>query len=372
LNQVLGSLVLGGYDTSKFIPNTVNWSFDAQDSVDISVNVDNIISTSSQKDMLTKPIKIYMDSSVPQIWLPIEVCRLFEAEFGIVWNDALKLYLVNQTQHDILIARNTSIVFVLSSLSSPGTVNITLPYAAFDLTLSAPLVANPPVRYFPLKRAENSTQYTLGRTFFQEAYLTADYERRNFSVSQCNWDPSAQSKIVPILSSSTTSTTDETTSSPNHPFKLSKGAIISIAVGGAGLLLVAGIIFYVFIVKRRQKRQNRSIRKGANLQGTEEYRKAELDGNNYPNESMKDKIQEMETIDNVQEMETPSVSPTTPISKFNTQIAEVDGISKFMTNREHVEADGREIQIYEMPAREEVAIEIGDNNYETHDQSLKH
>jgi len=344
---------LGGYDESKFVPNNLDWKFDAQDLVDISVNIDSIISTSSQNNMLTKSIKTYMDSSVPHIWLPIEACQLFEAEFGIIWNDALNLYLVNQTQHDLLVARNTSIVFVLSSLTSPGTVNITLPYAAFDLTLNAPLVANPPIRYFPLKRATNSSQYTLGRTFFQEAYLTADYERRNFSVSQCNWDPGAQSKIIAILSPSSVSTINGTTLQPNKPFHLSTGAIVSITVGGAGIFAITGLVFYCLAIKLRRKRQvpsipQRPLDQEVYPQSAEGYVKAELDGNNFHNDNTKDNIQEME------------VDPTLPTPKF-AQVAEIDGVVRSTINETYVEADGREIQIYEMPAREEVAKEIGDS-----------
>jgi hypothetical protein len=49
-------------------------------------------------------------------------------------------------------------------------VDIVLPYAAFDLEASYPLVRHP-TRYFPLKRAANDSQYTLGRAFLQEAYV---------------------------------------------------------------------------------------------------------------------------------------------------------------------------------------------------------
>ncbi|RAL66809.1 hypothetical protein DID88_007592 [Monilinia fructigena] len=65
-------------------------------------------------------------------------------------------------------------------------VNITLPYAAFDWWAEYPLVQNA-TRYFPLKRASDSSQITLGRVFLQEAYLIADYERSQFSIHQRNW-----------------------------------------------------------------------------------------------------------------------------------------------------------------------------------------
>jgi len=57
----------------------------------------------------------------------------------------------------------------LSDVTAGGdTVRIVLPYAAFDLKAEYPLVQNTSY-YFPLKHAANETQYTLGRTFLQEA-----------------------------------------------------------------------------------------------------------------------------------------------------------------------------------------------------------
>jgi hypothetical protein len=84
--------------------------------------------------------------------------------------------------HDRLLTLNPSVSFSLGNDNNPANwVTITLPYAAFDLQVSHPFYT---VRtnYFPIRRAKNSTQYTLGRTFLQEAYVIADYERANFSI----------------------------------------------------------------------------------------------------------------------------------------------------------------------------------------------
>ena len=62
-------------------------------------------------------------------------------------------------------------------------VDIVMGYRSFDLTAEYPIVNNA-TRYFPLKQAQNDSQYTLGRTFLQDAYVIADYDRSNFSVSQ--------------------------------------------------------------------------------------------------------------------------------------------------------------------------------------------
>ncbi|KAK0751397.1 hypothetical protein B0T18DRAFT_426041 [Schizothecium vesticola] len=72
--------------------------------------------------------------------------------------------------------------FRLSDVRSGGeTVTVVLPYAAFDLVAKNPLV-DETTHYFPLKRANSSKQYTLGRVYLQEAYLSIDYERGGSNV----------------------------------------------------------------------------------------------------------------------------------------------------------------------------------------------
>lgn len=108
LNKVLGTLTLGGYDSSKFVSNNVSFAFSEIDSRDLTV--------------VNKRLK----------------------------------------------AQNATVVFELGNWETDKTVNISLPYAAFDLIAEYPLMPNR-TRYFPLVRATNDTQYTLGRAFLQEA-----------------------------------------------------------------------------------------------------------------------------------------------------------------------------------------------------------
>jgi hypothetical protein len=166
---VYGSLTLGGYDASKFIPNNLTFDFGPQDDRELIVQLNNV-STSNDTSLLSSPIPILLDSTIPYIYLPMAACQAFEKAFGLVWNNAKELYLLTDAQHRALQTKNPNITFTLANLTSSKTIDITLPYAAFDLTVSYPIVANA-TRYFPLKRTNDSTQYTLGRTFFQEAYV---------------------------------------------------------------------------------------------------------------------------------------------------------------------------------------------------------
>jgi hypothetical protein len=119
--------------------------------------------------LLPQGIFTFIDSTVPTIWLPLAACQQFEKVFGLTWDEATELYLVNDTLHTILLNNNATFTFSLENSATGGPVlNITLPYASFDLSVSWPIVANT-TRYFPIQRAANDTQYTLGRTFLQEA-----------------------------------------------------------------------------------------------------------------------------------------------------------------------------------------------------------
>lgn len=165
-------MTLGGYDESRFAPNELTFSLAPDNSRDLVVGVQKItsISKNGTAALLTSGILAYVDSTVPQIWLPIEACQAFENAFGLEYDEEAKKYLVGDALHDALIAQNANITFTLGQLETGGeTIDITLPYASFDLRAIPPFVLNGTTRYFPLQRATNDTQYTLGRAFFQEA-----------------------------------------------------------------------------------------------------------------------------------------------------------------------------------------------------------
>ena len=168
LGTVLGSLTLGGFDSSRFVENNVTFAFNQVDDRDLTVEIESIFMTAGNKSvhLLNNSIAAYIDSTIPYFYLPLEVCQQFEDAFGILWDDDVQAYLVNDTLHDSLQAQNASLTFSIGNTTQ--SVDISLPYAAFDLIAKYPLVTNT-TRYFPLMRATNESQYTLGRAFLQEA-----------------------------------------------------------------------------------------------------------------------------------------------------------------------------------------------------------
>lgn len=170
LKQVFGQLIFSGYDTSRFTENSVSFSMADDLTRDLVVALQSISYSGSDKTtLLSSPINIYIDSTDPNLWLPDDVCDAFESAFGLTVDNTTGLYLVNDTHHSTLVATDAEVSFQLSDVLEGGdSVTVVLPYDAFALKAEYPLVENT-TYYFPLKRAANETQYTLGRVFLQEA-----------------------------------------------------------------------------------------------------------------------------------------------------------------------------------------------------------
>ncbi|CBX93113.1 hypothetical protein IAQ61_008835 [Plenodomus lingam] len=250
LKSVFGSLILGGYDSTRFKPNTNNFSFtfSTDPSKLLTVGVDSIMATNTLQGTFSLTSGAHfsvIDSTVPHLWLPEDVCAQFEAAFGLTYDPQTGLYLVNDTVHQQLRNNNPVVtVKLINSLTGSSTnyTNIELPYAAFDLQASYPYYQNA-TNYFPIRRAANSTQYVLGRTLLQESYLIVDYERANFTIAQATWpDPLPAANIITISPPSS--------DNPSSSSSLSIGAIVGIAIGAALLILFA--ILGLFLYRRRR------------------------------------------------------------------------------------------------------------------------
>ena len=249
-----GSLTFGGYDSTKSSPENITVVMGPDTNRDLILGISAI--TSNQDSLLPNSVVAYIDSTVAQIWLPVAACKRFESVFGLAWNEDLNLYLVNDTLHDKLVARNPNITFSLNSGLNDAneTIDINFPYASFDFTASYPLVGNTTSRYFPLRRAQNSSQYTLGRTFLQEAYLTVEYDRSTFSVSQALFpDPGVAANLIPIHAPNAT---DVSTTIPPHD--LSTPVIAGITVAVVSALLLLGLVSYFLRKHIKGKRKHTS------------------------------------------------------------------------------------------------------------------
>ncbi|KAH9224900.1 aspartic peptidase domain-containing protein [Leptodontidium sp. 2 PMI_412] len=172
-SNIPASLILGGHDTSQFDAGKASTvRFNMNDSYALPVAL-QVIQASGTLDgvvtLLPEGIMTTIDSTIPEIWLPIATCEKFERSFGLQMNNATGRYLVNDTIHSKLKERNPVITFKLGNQTYGGeTLNIVLPYSAFDLQVNYPIYPNA-TNYFPLSRAMDATQYVIRRTFLQEA-----------------------------------------------------------------------------------------------------------------------------------------------------------------------------------------------------------
>lgn len=209
-------------------------------------------------------VSAIIDSSTPYLWLPQSACNRFAESLGLTYNDSLNLYTFdrNSSQHDVLGNSQLTFTFSLSDLVGTNSINITLPYTAFDLQLTFPAIPNSTYGaadstkyYFPLRQAANEAQYTIGRVFLQEAYLITDYERKKFFIHQAvhTADPIGNTSIVSIsqYSDSNLSGAPSDTSSR----KLSVGAIVGIVVGAAVFVALLSFLIFYLCKPNKQKKQ---------------------------------------------------------------------------------------------------------------------
>lgn len=170
LKNSWASFIFGGYDAALVGPDELSFDFTADDGRELVVAIQSIQKSGSNGEAALLPTAVLaaLDSSQAALWLPSEACEQFENAFGIAWNDTLEMYLVNGTAHEALVEENPNVTFTLGNAVEGGrTVDIVLPYSAFDLNATYPTISGSgEERFFPLKRAANSSQVRSPASFF--------------------------------------------------------------------------------------------------------------------------------------------------------------------------------------------------------------
>lgn len=129
----------------------------------------------------------FIDSTLPNLWLPTSVCDAFAQAFGLQFQPLHLYYTINDTMHATNIKQKASVIFQLGNFVTGGkTVNITLPYESLALNSTA-LIQGNTTRYFPLRQANTADQYTLGRAFLQEAYVNQCFNFWESEVMLTSW-----------------------------------------------------------------------------------------------------------------------------------------------------------------------------------------
>lgn len=81
------------------------------------------------------------------------------------------------------------------------------------------------------------------RQLIPHRYVVADYERRSFSISQCDWSPNQGQNIVAIAPLS------QTVTPAVHSHHISAGAIAGIVIGGSVALIFLLLAIYLLARK---------------------------------------------------------------------------------------------------------------------------
>jgi hypothetical protein len=269
-----GSLVLGGYDLSRF-QNTsrIDIDFPSLTNSSLIVAVQNIIYHPDRdvdaNDYSLTPnsndaFNAVIDSELPYLEMPKTICDNIADKFQLTYDDKRNLYTVNSSAHNYNAQQNATVTFKIGKdLDSINTATtIQLPYAAFDLEGNVPLFSNT-TQYFPLRRATTG-QNVLGRAFLQEAYIIVDYERWKFTVAPATFsDPMPSADVQPIYWKGYQLPANTGSGTPNGGGGgLSGGAIAGVVVG---ILVVLGLLGAgaFFFWKRRRQQQRKLDEKGS-------------------------------------------------------------------------------------------------------------
>jgi hypothetical protein len=183
--------------------------------------------------------------------------------------------------------------------------------------------------------------------------VIADYDRRNFSVSQCKWDAVATENIVAIFPPSNSSSSSATSTRPGSPsVHLLPVATIASGAGGVVILIIALLILCIVLRRRRKAKGVKLVENTAptTYANDEIIIKAELDAQDY----------KAGMHENTYEVEGDNDRKIAEASGHENEIVEIDPHGRKWPpplGAVEIGQSGRTSPIYEMAA-EEVAIEM--------------
>jgi hypothetical protein len=269
LAKVPASLTLGGYDANRFEPNGVSFNLSSDKQPVLAINS---IKARSPGDADSDILFDYeqaiftIDSTTPFLWLPPDVARRFVNQVGLdIYDDDVNTYLfpTGKSLLSDVKAKNITYDFEFADYVGAETkLTLNIPVAAFlnsNLSYGFPglnTTVDGSAPYFPVRIASNASQYTIGRAFLQESYLTVDYARNNFSISQAKFagDAVVNTNLVDIAPTTSRSEQSVPTGEKSSTPGISKGAVIGIAIGAVAIAVAIITLAVVIILHRRRRR----------------------------------------------------------------------------------------------------------------------
>jgi hypothetical protein len=267
--------VLGGYDKARLSEQGVSISMPSQQDTTLSVGVIGVTYQPDQnveantKSFTTQGFPAVIDSTLPYLVLPDEVCDGFITEFGLELDDFSQLFTISDTSHQQNLRLDATVSFKISASANTDSAkfaSIVLPYSALVQQAGFLFFVNQ-TRYLPIKRAGNG-QAILGRTLLQEAYIVVDYERQNFTIAPAIFsDPMPTQSLLTIFDKSYTGLPAPSDSGDGGG--LSAGAIAGIVVGIVGAFVVIAIgVFFLWRKRRAIKKNGENVEKPSDVDTT--------------------------------------------------------------------------------------------------------
>lgn len=260
-----GSVILGGYDENRMIRNEVVFPFHEDVELVHTVWVESINWVDKLKGNISFDVSqtnytSHIDSTRPFIYLPPVIYDKLSENLDLQYDNQTKSLIVPDEKQMEFKIRDPIMSFTVTPLNRDKipnkSVTIQIPYSSLLLKMDYPIAKkNQSVRYVPIRKASDSSQYVLGRTFLQNAYIVSDYERGSFSIHQAKLQEGIASDplIRPILTKNTNLGTLDSWKSAKK--SLSKQALAGIVTGAIILTLLLFSIIFWLIYKRRQKQR---------------------------------------------------------------------------------------------------------------------
>jgi hypothetical protein len=303
--NVTGSLVLGGYDSSRCLTDPIVSSFDTVQLRSIALNVSSGGYAYSDTDSAYIPdllrangsavnnLSVHPRPGVPHLYLPKDTCDAIASHLPVTYNSDFNLYLWNtdeQAYKDIVSSPHHLAFTFASDNGDESTISV--PFALLNLTLTSPIVSTA-TQYFPCKPwTPDSTGYTLGNAFLQSAFLAQNWEQNKLFLAQApgpdflsssiqkigntdttitparkppNWESSWSSTLKALPANSAgSSPSSSDPAETNDSSAISGGAIAGIVVGAiAGLAIVGGLVWFC-MRRRKQNKSNEAMSQAPN------------------------------------------------------------------------------------------------------------
>lgn len=239
--NIPGSLVLGGYDADRVVGDIgTYYSTDGTGGmfaqlVDITLGIDGdgrspwpfrnktglLLDWQNNKN----PIMVRPNPTVPYLFLPKQTCATLAQYLPVTYRGDLGLYIWNtsdQKYRDI-VQSPSYLKFSFQRSEGASNLEIKVPFALLNLTLTPPLV-DTPTQYLPCRpyvpdglHTQSPSEYHLGRAFLQAAFIGMNWGPSIWWMAQAP-GPGA---LTPSLVSIENSTKTITTSAPSSAWSSS-------------------------------------------------------------------------------------------------------------------------------------------------------